>query len=136
MTKVLKDIRESLGLLDEDDGFTPEILTYINGGMTTLYQVGVGDGSEVDADTEWDSVITFPDIYKKVAAQGAVKQYLYLHTKILFDPPPPSTSDHMKRITDELLWRVREICNDEGGMTIESGLRRYDDRRDSGALWD
>ena len=65
--------------------FEPDLITHINTVFFTLYQLGVGDEPFVIAseDETWDDFHAGTDL-------EAVKTYIYLKTRMFFDPPTNS----------------------------------------------
>lgn len=105
---ILKSIRNAVGLDAEDDSFDGELLMHINGGIMTLNQNGIGRPVIVmDDSTTWDELKDPSQDYANEMFV-AVKSYIFVKTKILFDPPPPSTIKYMSEAVDEYLWRLRE----------------------------
>lgn len=105
---ILKSIRNAVGLDAEDDSFDGELLMHINGGIMTLNQNGIGRPVIVmDDNATWDELKDPSQDYANEMFV-AVKSYIFVKTKILFDPPPPSTIKYMSEAVDEYLWRLRE----------------------------
>ena len=105
---ILKSIRIAVGLDAEDDSFDGELLMHINGGIMTLNQNGIGQPVIVmDDSATWDELKDPSQDYANEMFV-AVKSYIFVKTKILFDPPPPSTIKYMSEAVDEYLWRLRE----------------------------
>ena len=105
---ILKSIRNAVGLDAEDDSFDGELLMHINGGIMTLNQNGIGRPVIVmDDSATWDELKSPSQDYANEMFV-AVKSYIFVKTKILFDPPPPSTIKYMSEAVDEYLWRLRE----------------------------
>ncbi len=103
-TSILTSTKASLGLPASHTAFDTEILMHINSVLSTLQQLGVGtDGglSVPDASTEWFALIgTDPKF-------NAVKSYIHLRVKLLFDPPDIGfVLTAMKEQIQELEWRL------------------------------
>ena len=104
---ILETIVSGLGLEVDESAFNPEIIMYVNSALLTVYQNGAGTPLVVKSNVEtWDN---FKDPLQvegnKMFEQ--IKLYVMLKTKIIFDPPPPSTAPYMQSYIDELLWRIR-----------------------------
>lgn len=109
MVKVLADVKDILNVSKDDDGFDAELLTDINSSMAAFSQVGtIAPIQLIDADTDWDTVLS-PDDKKKNETSVLLKQYVYLKTKVLFDPPQPTTLSAMNEAAKELLWRSEQL---------------------------
>ena len=105
---VLKTVREAIGLDPEEKSFDPELLIHINTALSTLIQNGVGTPRTIIDETQtWDDVKSSEQFYADEMFEQ-VKHYVFLRTKLIFDPPPPSTAKYMSQATDETLWRLRE----------------------------
>lgn len=88
----------------EDNDFDSELKLYINRSLTTLYQNGVGSSEFqiVNGNETWEEFIPDCDCF------GAIKNYIYLDTLIVFDPPTSSiVMETYKQLRDEALWRVK-----------------------------
>ena len=101
-SSILTEIKDGLGLDKEDDGFDVELLFLVNSAISMIRQRGVGADHAVDASSKWDSI--FPD--GSAELMGMVKEFVRLHTKIIFDPPAPSTLKVMEEVKSELIWRI------------------------------
>lgn len=105
---ILETVRGAVGLSIEDASFDHELLMHINAALATLRQNGVGLAITVK-----DRTATWTDFEdpKQVDANEMfeqVKLFVFIKTKMMFDPPPPSIVNVMKDNVDELLWRLRE----------------------------
>lgn len=116
---ILQSIRSMVGLDVLDNSFDTELTMHINSALATLNQNGVGLIVSVTGhETAWD------DFKDPLQIDGnemfeSVKTYVALKTKVLFDPPPPSSVSYFIASIDELLWRlnlayaVKEVNNIE-----------------------
>lgn len=87
MESILTSVKKMLGPAAEHEHFDPDIINHINSVFMDLTQMGVGpsDGFIIEDETTlWTDFV--PDI-KKMAA---VKSYMYLRVRLLFDPPASS----------------------------------------------
>ena len=104
MESILTSIKKLLGIEKEYDHFDPDLIMHINSVFMILNQLGVGptNGFRIDDDsTTWDEYITDEDNL------DAVKTYMYLKVKILFDPPQSSAvMEAMNRMISELEFRL------------------------------
>lgn len=107
-TSILGSVRDAMGLGIEDDSFDSELLMHINAALLTLNQNGVGKTTIVkDADADWES-FKDPEQEEGNKLFDMVPLFVFLRTKILFDPPPPSNVKYMDDAVNEALWRLRE----------------------------
>lgn len=104
MESILTSIKKLLGIAKEYEHFDADIIMHINSVFMTLTQLGVGppDGFSIaDEDFTWDEFL--PD--KK--RLEAVKSYVYLKVRLMFDPP--QNTGHIQAIERqiaELEWRL------------------------------
>lgn len=101
---ILTSIKKLLGLTKEYTNFDMDIMMHINSVFMILNQLGVGpaNGFRIeDASSTWDEFITEDDNL------DAVKSYIHLKVKLLFDPPLNSAvMEAMKQTINELEWRL------------------------------
>lgn len=101
---ILISIKKLLGIAEDYDVFDTDIIMHINSVFMILNQLGVGpsEGFSIeDEDAEWSEFI---EDDKKLAA---VKSYIHLKVKLLFDPPLGSAVlEAMKQTISELEWRL------------------------------
>lgn len=101
---ILTSIKKLLGITEDYTIFDQDIMLHINTVMMTLRQIGVGpaEGFMIeDKTTIWGEYLIDE---KKLTA---VKTYIYLKVKILFDPPANSTTlEAFKQMADEYEWRL------------------------------
>lgn len=104
MESILTSIKKLLGISDEYEQFDTDIIMHINSAFMILTQIGVGpsEGFTIEDDTSaWTDFI--PDTTKV----EALKSYVFLKVKLLFDPPLSSTViESMNRQISELEWRL------------------------------
>ena len=104
---ILETIVSGLGLEVDESAFNLEIIMYVNSALLTVYQNGAGTPLVVK-----DYAQTWEEFKDPAQVEGnkmfeQIKLYVMLKTKIIFDPPPPSTAPYMQAYIDELLWRIR-----------------------------
>lgn len=106
MSTILSTIREVLGLASENS-FDADLVMAINAALAIVNQNGVGVNITINKGDEhrWED---FMGAQNNPALLNIVQQYVYLKTKILFDPPPPSVLPYLDKTVDELLWRIRD----------------------------
>ena len=102
MESILTSIKKLLGIAEENTDFDADIIMHINSVFTTLTQLGVGPSegfSITGADDFWSDFVT--------ENLEAVKSYVYLKVRLIFDPPASATiSDALKETIYELEWRL------------------------------
>lgn len=101
---ILTSIKKLLGITAEYTHFDTDIIIHINSVFMTLHQLGVGpeEGFRIDNNTAvWKEYIT------DEANLDAVKTYIYLKVKQMFDPPLSSAvMEANKQLISELEWRL------------------------------
>lgn len=103
---ILTSIKKLLGIAEEYTQFDDDIIMHINTVFMNLTQLGVGpeEGFYIEDDTaSWDD---FVDAESNMQL-NAVKSYIYLKVKLLFDPPlSSSVIESTNRMIAELEWRL------------------------------
>ena len=103
-TSILTSIKKLLGVAEDYTEFDEDIITHINSVFLNLTQLGVGpeEGFMIENDTAvWEDFIN-----DSIQLQ-AVKTYVYLKVKLLFDPPlSSSVTESINRMIAELEWRL------------------------------
>lgn len=105
MESIVNTIKKSLGIDPSDDSFDPDIILNINTIIFSLSQIGVGPSNGfvvTTVDDLWTDYITGSTINLE-----AIKTYIYLKTKLMFDPPTSSTViESINANLKELEWRI------------------------------
>lgn len=106
MESILTSIKKMLGIDEEYTHFDADIIMHINSVLMILTQLGVGpaEGFMIEDDTS-----TWVDFIPEAnAAQlHAVKSYIYMKVKLIFDPPLSSAViESMNRQIVEFEWRL------------------------------
>ena len=104
MDSILTSIKKLLGITEEYENFDQDIIMHINSAFMILNQLGVGPKSGFsisDKSSTWDEFIP------ESSNLEAVKTYVYLKVKLMFDPPLSSTViEAIKSQINELEWRL------------------------------
>lgn len=102
---ILTSIKKLIGMTEEYEQFDMDIIIHINSVFMILRQLGVGptNGFSIKSkEDKWTDFLPADD----PNAEG-VKTYMYLKTKLVFDPPSSSIiKECMKQMIDELEWRL------------------------------
>ena len=104
MDSILTSIKKLLGIDEEYSQFDSDIIMHINTVFLNLTQLGVGpeEGFLIE-----DDAATWDDFIGDSSQLQAVKTYVYLKVKLLFDPPlSSSVIESINRIISELEWRL------------------------------
>jgi len=119
---ILTSTKKILGLAEDYTAFDLDVVTHINSVFLTLNQLGVGpvNGFMIeDAEALWT------DFVGTNVKLNAVKTYVYLRVRLMFDPPANSyLITSMEKQVQELEWRLnvevdtrpRSYLNDEGDL--------------------
>lgn len=101
---ILNSIKKMLGIVSEYTHFDEDIKMHINSVFMILNQLGIGPSEGFSITDElalWRDYITDDKQYQ------AVKSYMYLKVKLLFDPPLNSAViESMNRMINEFEWRL------------------------------
>ena len=115
MESILQSIKKMLGISEEYKNFDVDIIMHINSVLMILTQLGIGppEGFSISDDQPiWTDFVG----EKKVEA---VKSYVFMKVKLLFDPPTRSSVlESYNRLINELEWRLNVQA--EESETIES----------------
>jgi hypothetical protein len=102
---ILISTKKILGIADNYEVFDLDIITHINSAFSTLTQLGVGpaEGFMIEDNTStWTEFIPDQDMQ-----YNAVKTYVYLRVRQLFDPPSTSyLITAFDQQIKELEWRL------------------------------
>ena len=105
MDSILTTVKKLLGIDEEDVSFDTDVVVSINTAIPSLSQMGIGppNGFIVTSkDQKWTDYISDTTINLE-----GVKTYLYLKTKLIFDPPTNSTViQSIENNLKELEWRM------------------------------
>lgn len=109
---ILTSIKKLMGLTEEYDAFDQDILILINSVLFELEQIGV---KAKDGFTLSDKTAVWSDYSDDDRLLNVLKPYIYMKTKLTFDPPTSSGAlDSMNRIIDRFEWRIN-LYADTGG---------------------
>lgn len=123
---ILNEIKKMLGLTEEYQHFDQDIIIHINTALSTLIQIGLPANKNfvlVNAEQTWSDYITqksesHDDSPIRLALKkmtnttdncniGMIKSYVYMKTKLVFDPPQNSFAiDSIKAMLSEYESRI------------------------------
>lgn len=105
MDSILNTTKKLLGIDAEYHAFDEDIIVGINSALMVCMQLGVGpdEGFTVTDDSQtWEDFL--PD---NLIQLQAVKQYVYMKVRQVFDPPESSSvATALDNMTKELEWRL------------------------------
>lgn len=99
---ILLTVKKMLGLDEAYDAFNQDVITNINSVFLALNQLGVGpSGFQITGDSEkWSDFVD-------LAKYPGIQSYVYLKTRLLFDPPTNSfLVDNIQKQIDEFEFRL------------------------------
>ena len=109
MESILTSVKKSLGIAEDYTQFDTDIIMHINSVLMILTQLGIGpeNGFAIeDKSAIWTDFI--PDASDSTVTKiEAVKSYVYLRVRLLFDPPLSSAViESINRQISEFEWRI------------------------------
>ena len=109
---ILNTTKKLLGITEENTEFDLDIILHINSVFTILTQLGVGPSSGFsihDDSSTWNDFMSETENGEKVEA---VKNYMALKVRLMFDPPTSSTVlQSVNNMVSELEWRLNVLCD-------------------------
>jgi hypothetical protein len=101
---ILISTKKILGIAEDYTVFDLDIITHINSAFSTLTQLGVGPAQGFMID---DATAVWADFIVDDLQYNAVKSYVFLKVRQLFDPPSTSyLISAVERQIQELEWRL------------------------------
>ena len=101
---ILTSIKKLLGIAEEYTHFDTDIMIHINSVFMTLHQLGVGPAAGYRIDSVADA---WNEFVSSEANLEAVKTYMYLKVRLVFDPPTnASVLNAYKEEIEKLEWRL------------------------------
>ena len=120
MESILTSIKKLIGITEDYKHFDTDLIIHINSVFMILSQMGIGpdNGFSIsDETTTWEDFL--PSDNKNFEA---VKTYIYLKTRLIFDPPQSSsTMEAIKQTISELEWRLNVEAEQKGKEVIQNG---------------
>lgn len=104
MESILTSVKKMLGITEEYTQFDADIIMHINSIFMVLNQIGVGpeEGFFIE-----DETVTWFEYVKSAKELQAIKSYMFLRVRMLFDPPTSSiVMEAMKQQASELEFRL------------------------------
>lgn len=108
MDSILTSVKKIIGIAEEDESFDADIIMHINAVLMTVCQLGVGPSNGFIVTSKND---TWTDFFSETRPIEAIKSYIGLKVRLLFDPPTSgSVSDAIKNNISELEWRINVMA--------------------------
>lgn len=102
---ILISIKKLLGITEEYTHFDADLIMHINSVFMILSQLGVGPANGFSIS---DKNATWKDFLPDKNNLQAVKSFMQIKVKLLFDPPLGSAvMEAMNRLASELEWRLQ-----------------------------
>lgn len=112
---ILDGTKKILGIDSAYDAFDTDVIVHINSVFSTLTQLGIGpvEGFMIEDETsKWEEFIGIDNNL------NAVKTYVYLRVRLLFDPPTNSfLVASLNEQVKELEWRLN-VYREEEAWTL------------------
>ena len=102
MDSILTSIKKLLGIAEDYEHFDVDIIMHINAAFSTLSQIGVGpvEGFTISGkDPKWSDFASVSNL----SNIENVKMYVYLKTRLIFDPPASGIA------TESIKETIREL---------------------------
>ena len=122
---ILIYVKKLLGIQEDYTHFDPDVIYGINAAFGVLTQLGVGpeEGFMISDDSaKWN------DFVSDNTRLSLIKPYVYLKTRLLFDPPSSNALiDAFNKTINEYEWRLYVASDGNDSLpkaldTIEKGL--------------
>lgn len=114
---ILKSTKKLLGLSDDFKAFDLDVLVNINAALATLAQITNGVFVPLeDENTVWGDLSV-----KDLTVLNMAKQYIYLRTRLAFDPP--NTSFVLTAIKEQIKeheWRIEVEASKPIAIILET----------------
>ena len=115
---ILDDVKDTLDLAPEHTAFDTAIKLYINTALADAAQLGVGpaEGVEIkDSRTKWGDITDDDPLF------NALKSYVHLRVKLLFDPPDIGfVLTAMKEQIEKAEWRLSVAVDNKNAADEEA----------------
>lgn len=119
---ILTSVKKLLGVTEDYTAFDVDIIIHINTVFMILNQLGVGPTkcfSISDKKAVWSDFLGDSTEYE------AVKTYVCLKVRMLFDPPTNSGAmEATKRMIEELEWRLFVTAEVNSSTSYESSITK------------
>ena len=104
MESILTSIKLLLGIKEEYEYFDDQLIMHINSVFFILTQLGVGPSEGFSIE---DKFATWNEFLPDEQNLEAVKSYVHLKVKLLFDPPmSTAVAESINRLISELEFRL------------------------------
>ena len=109
LESILTSVKKLLGITEEQTAFDSDIIMGINASLNALTQIGVGPENGFIIS---DSSAIWSDFIGEEKRLELVKTYVYLKTRLVFDPPQSSSvMDAINKSLQEIEWRINSVVD-------------------------
>lgn len=113
MDSILTSVKKLLGIAEEYTAFDTDIIIHINSVFMILYQLGVGPEKPFRIE---DSKATWADFMGYDDNIDAVRSYVFMKVRMLFDPPQSGiVSESINNLIAEMEWRLNVAVDPKRG---------------------
>ena len=119
MNSILTSIKKMLGITEDYEHFDTDLIIHINSVFMILRQLGVGpeSGFSISGPNE-----LWSDYLEDETKLELVKSYVYLKTKLIFDPPLSSAvMEAINRQISEFEWRLNVAVDPGEDLMSQQG---------------
>lgn len=124
-SSILDSVKGVLNISPGDSAFDQDVIMHINSVFGVLNQLGVGPPQGfmiTDSTTTWDTFLG-----SDALRMNMVKSYMYLHVRLLFDPPVTGPAIKAVEVQmAELQWRINAQREEEKWMEPEKSVLQDD----------
>lgn len=108
---ILISTKKVLGISEEYTVFDLDIITHINAAFSVLTQLGLGPEAGFMIE---DNSATWSEFTPNITALNLIRTYVFLKTKLLFDPPTTSfLIEATNRQIEQYEWRLNVLRESE-----------------------
>lgn len=123
MDSILTSIKKLLGISEDVDNFDTDIIIHINSVLMILNQLGVGPAKGFSIS---DKTAKWSDFIPNDSSIEAVKSYVYLKVRLMFDPPTSAAAiESMNKLISEYEWRINVMV--ETGAIVNNEIEDLKD---------
>lgn len=123
MDSILTSIKKLLGISEDVDNFDTDIIIHINSVLMILNQLGVGPAEGFSIS---DKTAKWIDFIPNDSSIEAVKSYVYLKVRLMFDPPTSSAAiESINKLIAEYEWRINVMA--ETGAIVNNEIEDLKD---------
>lgn len=120
MESILTSIKKLLGIEADYEHFDADIIMHINSVFMILTQLGVGpsEGFIIEDDSAtWSDFLSDTELVNL----AAVKTFIHLKVRLMFDPPSSSVAEQINKQLSELEWRLNLAAESLSKEGIQNG---------------